>query len=101
MNPVADFFRRHHAVPANDRSPQWRQATDAALLDWWNAYAGIVRCGWNRELKRDATIEERRALLPLYQQIAAEIQRRAEESDASPEIMGAYFISRMRFVLPA
>jgi hypothetical protein len=96
MNPIADFFRRHGAVPANDTGPQWDRASEAVLLGWFGQLASIVRCGWNAEAGRNATPTERQGQASLYAEIVAEVQRRASRSDASPEIMAAAF----RAVLP-
>jgi hypothetical protein len=91
MSPIADFFRRHHAVPATDAGPDWSQATDKALLAWFHELAGIVRCGWCPSRQQDATQAERQGQAAVYRDVAAEVQRRAERPDASPEIMGAAF----------
>jgi hypothetical protein len=88
---IADFFRRHHAVPATDAGPDWSQATNKALLAWFHELAGIVRCGWCPSRQQDATPGERQGQAAAYRLVAAEVQRRAECPDASPEIMGAAF----------
>lgn len=89
MNPVADFFRRHHAVPAGSSGPAWSQAPEAVLLDWFRQYAAVCRCGWNGDAGREATPEERRGMLPTYQEIVTEVHARAAREGASPAIVGA------------
>lgn len=89
MNTIADFFRRHHAVPANDCGPKWTQCTEEQLLDWFMLYASIVRVGWNREANRASTPAEREAARPLYEEICGHIRTRANQPDASAAIRAA------------
>jgi hypothetical protein len=88
---VRGFFRRHHAVPANDAGILWSQAKEDTLLEWFSRLASIVRCGWNAEARRDATPAERQGNATLYEQIVAEIRNRAARLNPSPEIVAACF----------
>jgi hypothetical protein len=93
MDPIKSFFKRYHAVPADDVGPTWSKATDEALLGWWNTTGPICRTGWNREAGREATREERAGLMPAYHEVVAELHRRARQPDAPAYIMAAYFLS--------
>ena len=95
MNPISDFFRRYSGVPATDAGPTWSQAEEAVLLDWFNSMASVVRCGWNRQQEREATASERRGCVWVYNEIVAEVRKRANRPNASPAILAAYFRSQL------
>jgi hypothetical protein len=86
---LADFFRRHDAVPAADSGPCWGRAGEQCLLAWFGRLAAVVRCGWDADRGRDATAAEREARRPLYEAVAAEVTRRAAAPGASPAILAA------------
>lgn len=44
-DPIRDFFRRYHAVPATDAGPDWPTATVDALLGWFNGECDLLRRG--------------------------------------------------------
>ncbi len=92
---MLEFLRKYNAVPANNAGPQWSQASEEALLGWFASYAAICRCGWNQGARRDATPQERAAVLPMYNEIVAEIDTRARRPNASPGIVAAHFRSRL------
>ena len=94
------FFRRHHAVPATDRGPDWAKATDEALLGWWESTWPVVRCGWDREKRWSAPLAQRKALLPLYNQLAGEIHRRFAKPDCAPAVAAAHFLALTPFPTP-
>lgn len=85
MNPVADFFRRYSAVPATDSGPTWSQASGEVLLEWFNKYAPIVRCAWNKEQARVATAKERHACMWIYNEIVAELKKRCDAAEPNPD----------------
>jgi hypothetical protein len=95
VNGVRQFLNKYHAVPANDAGPSWSQASEAALLGWFQTYASVVRCGWHREAQRAAVAVERGAMWPVCDQIVNEIARRARRPDASPDILAAWYRARL------
>lgn len=95
MDAMQSFLRKYSAVPANATGPQWTKATDEALLGWFQPNVGIVQSGWNKEQKREATPQERKALMSTYNEIVAELDRRRQLPDCSPEIYAAWVRSKL------
>lgn len=98
MNAMQSFLRKYHAVPANDTGPQWSQATDEALLGWFDANKHIARSGLRKAgdgQYEPVSPQERAAVLPIYQEIVAELDRRRQLPGCSPEIYAAWVVTRL------
>lgn len=91
MDPVKGFFRRHAAVPVTPSGPAWRDADDVSLLAWFRADRAAAVHGWHLDAAREATPEERAGTLPRYNELAAEVARRARLPGASAALVGAAF----------
>lgn len=91
MNPAADFFRRHGAIPVTPSGPAWRDADDISLLAWFRADRAVAVHGWHLDAGREATPAERARTLPRYNELAAEVARRARLPGASAALVGAAF----------
>ncbi len=79
MNAIQAFFRKYHAVPANDAGPQWSQASDAALCGWADQDCQL----WDTTLAPDGMVlwtrmvEVRNELWARLEAVAAEERRAA------------------------
>jgi hypothetical protein len=93
MNVIQDFFKRHHAVRSDDRGVDWGKASNENLINWLIAYAQIAN-GWNKEIGRESTEQERKGVLPMLQELCNECELRWE-ADKSPEnaaVGATYFV---------
>jgi hypothetical protein len=101
MNAMQSFFKKYHAVPADDRGIDWQHADEAVLLEWFGRVCDSVKCGWNREAGRQATAAEVEGQRPMYLACVAEVCRGVrqavrERSRVSGRLFGAYLRSRPR-----
>ena len=68
MNGMQAFFKKYHAVPANNDGPKWSQASDDAL------------CGWAKDDCKawDANPAAREGMRGRMTDMASELDRRAK-----------------------
>ena len=84
-------------MPRTSRDRDWTLATDAELLAAWDALWPVVRCGWDRLKRQEALFARRRSLMPLYDSLVAEIQRRAALPGCDEGAAGAYRLATRPF----
>jgi hypothetical protein len=78
MDALQSFFKKYHAVPGNDRGPQWDLASDEELLAWATGDLQILKTDHSLSAASKKSLKDR--LLAMRDELFWRMREMPEEA---------------------